>query len=161
MAIGALVFLFSFALSAVVNKVTAVSYTHLVRQDGYFDEATREAVMAFQEGFGLPVTGFVDRETWDVIYNYYLTLTGRATAKTKIWVYDEYENRMMVYYRAESESMPYSYGTTLRVREFRGSSKSPKMCIRDRVKTARRRRGEAGMPSREHPHRTPRAGRCV
>ena len=96
-----------------------------VRQDGYFDEATREAVMAFQEGFGLPVTGFVDRETWDVIYNYYLTLTGRATAKTKIWVYDEYENRMMVYYRAESESMPYSYGTTLRVREFRGSSKSP------------------------------------
>ena len=96
-----------------------------VRSDGYFDEATRDAVIAFQMGFGIPATGFVDRATWDVIHNYYLTLTGRATAKTKIFVYDEYENRLYIYYRNESESMPYSYGTTLRVREFRGSSKSP------------------------------------
>ena len=43
----------------------------------------------------------------------------------KIFVYDAYSNRMMVYNRDENDPMPYSYGTTLRVREFRGSSKSP------------------------------------
>ena len=43
----------------------------------------------------------------------------------KIFVYDAYTNKMMVYNRDENESMPYSYGTTLKVKEFRGSSKSP------------------------------------
>ena len=109
-----------------MNSIAELYYAAgFVRSDGYFDEATQNAVIAFQEGFGLPPTGSVDRATWDVIYDYYRTLTGRATAKTKIFVYDEYENRLYIYYRAESESMPYSYGTTLRVREFRGSSKSP------------------------------------
>ena len=42
-----------------------------VRSDGYFDEATRDAVIAFQEGFGLAPTGLVDRATWEVIYDYY------------------------------------------------------------------------------------------
>lgn len=42
----------------------------------------------------------------------------------KIFVYDAYTNKMMVYNRDENESMPYSYGTTLKVKEFRGSSKS-------------------------------------
>ena len=111
-----------FYMNAIAELYCAAGF---VRSDGYFDEATRDAVIAFQMGFGIPATGFVDRATWDVIHNYYLTLTGRATAKTKIFVYDEYENRLYIYYRNESESMPYSYGTTLRVREFRGSSKSP------------------------------------
>ncbi len=42
----------------------------------------------------------------------------------KIFVYDAYTNRLMTYTLAESDPMPYSTGTTLRVREFRGSSKS-------------------------------------
>ncbi len=111
-----------FYINAIASLYCAAGF---VRSDGYFDEQTRQAVLAFQAGFGLPETGFVDQATWEVLYDYYLTLTGRATAKTKIFVYDEYENRLYVYYRAESEAMPYSYGTTLRVREFRGSSKSP------------------------------------
>ena len=42
----------------------------------------------------------------------------------KIFVYDEYTNQLYTYRLNESDPMPYSYGTTLRVREFRGSSKS-------------------------------------
>ena len=42
----------------------------------------------------------------------------------KVFVYDAYTNRLITYTLAESDPMPYSTGTTLRVREFRGSSKS-------------------------------------
>ena len=43
-----------------------------VPESGIFDEITLNAVKEFQEGFGLPVTGLVDRATWDAIYNYYI-----------------------------------------------------------------------------------------
>lgn len=42
----------------------------------------------------------------------------------KIFVYDPPANTLYTFYRTEDEPMPYSYGTTLRVREFRGSSRS-------------------------------------
>ena len=42
----------------------------------------------------------------------------------KILVYNQDTNRMETFYRGESESMPYNTNRTLRVREFRGSSKS-------------------------------------
>lgn len=42
----------------------------------------------------------------------------------KILVYNNDTNRMETYYRGENESMPYNTNGTLRVREFRGSSKS-------------------------------------
>lgn len=41
----------------------------------------------------------------------------------KILVYNNQTNRMETYYRGEAEPMPYNRGT-LKVREFRGSSKS-------------------------------------
>ena len=50
----------------------------------------------------------------------------------KVFVYDSFENRMMTYNLNESDSMPFSTGTTLRVREFRGSSSSPTLWRRDR-----------------------------
>ncbi|MDD4850016.1 MAG: peptidoglycan-binding domain-containing protein [Gemmiger sp.] len=40
----------------------------------------------------------------------------------KIYVYDGYTDRFLKYNLSESDPMPYSYGTTLSVREFRGSS---------------------------------------
>ena len=43
----------------------------------------------------------------------------------KVFVYNEYDNRMLTYYLSENDPMPYAYGTTMRVREFRGSSNSP------------------------------------
>lgn len=42
----------------------------------------------------------------------------------KILVFNNDEDRMETYYRDESEPMPYNTNGTLRVREFRGSSKS-------------------------------------
>ena len=42
----------------------------------------------------------------------------------KVFVYDSYTNKFYTYNLNESDPMPYSSGTTLRVREFRGSSKS-------------------------------------
>lgn len=42
----------------------------------------------------------------------------------KVFVYDQPRNRMLSYTLSESDPMPYSTGTTLRVREFRGSSRS-------------------------------------
>ena len=42
----------------------------------------------------------------------------------KILVYNQDTNRMETFYRNESDSMPYNTNRTLRVREFRGSSRS-------------------------------------
>lgn len=43
---------------------------------GQFDEATLEAVMRFQKSRSLPVTGVVDRQTWDAIMNAFLQAWG-------------------------------------------------------------------------------------
>lgn len=42
----------------------------------------------------------------------------------KILVFNQDRNRMETYYRGENESMPYNTNGTLKVKEFRGSSKS-------------------------------------
>lgn len=42
----------------------------------------------------------------------------------KIFVYDQYTNNLLIYQLSENDVMPYAYGTTMRVREFRGSSNS-------------------------------------
>ena len=42
----------------------------------------------------------------------------------KILVYNSDTNRMEIFYRGEAESMPYNTNGTLKVREFRGSSRS-------------------------------------
>ena len=52
-----------------MNQV-AVLYcaAEFVPVDGVFGETTDQAVRLFQEGLGLPVTGVVDEETWQRIY---------------------------------------------------------------------------------------------
>lgn len=42
----------------------------------------------------------------------------------KILIYNNDTNRMEVYYRGENEAMPYNTNSTLKVKEFRGSSRS-------------------------------------
>ncbi len=42
-----------------------------VEENGIFDAAMEAAVKQFQEGFGLPVTGTIDYETWRAIYDFY------------------------------------------------------------------------------------------
>lgn len=42
----------------------------------------------------------------------------------KIFVYDVYNDALEVFDRGENDPMPYAYGNTMLVREFRGSSRS-------------------------------------
>ena len=48
--------------------------------DGIFGPKTREAVEAAQTRFGLPVTGTVDRATWQRLYDEYLGIARTALA---------------------------------------------------------------------------------
>lgn len=47
--------------------------------DGYFGPKTKEAVMEFQKSMNLPVTGFVDDNTWTVLYNNVLNILTTLT----------------------------------------------------------------------------------
>ena len=42
---------------------------------GTFDQATENAVIAFQNQYGLPATGVVDKATWDAIYDEFIAMT--------------------------------------------------------------------------------------
>ncbi len=44
----------------------------LVIPSGIYDRRTEEAIRKFQREYGLPVTGRVDRETWDMLFKVYL-----------------------------------------------------------------------------------------
>ena len=54
----------------------------------------------------------------------------------RVWVYDAYNNTFLRYTLNENDAMPYSYGTTLRVKEFRGSSSSPTLWTTTRAMEA-------------------------
>ncbi|MCH5185625.1 MAG: peptidoglycan-binding protein, partial [Oscillospiraceae bacterium] len=45
-----------------------------VNLTGIYDEQTKEAVMAFQREYGLPVTGTLGTATWDLIYRVYISI---------------------------------------------------------------------------------------
>lgn len=51
----------------------------------------------------------------------------------KIFLYNNDTDRMEIYYRNENDPMPYNANGTLRVREFRGVSKSPTLWTTKRV----------------------------
>ena len=54
----------------------------------------------------------------------------------KIFVYNNDTNKMEVYYREENEGMPYNTNGTLKVREFRGASKSQTLWTEKRAMQA-------------------------
>lgn len=54
-----------YMLTVLSNFIPSISN---VAETGTYDTATRDAVRAFQQQFGLPVTGTVDAQTWDAIY---------------------------------------------------------------------------------------------
>lgn len=49
----------------------------LIAVDGIFGPETTQAVIAFQESFGLEATGRVNRQTWDAIFNEYTRILKR------------------------------------------------------------------------------------
>lgn len=54
-----------YMLNVLSNFIPSISN---VAETGTYDTAIRDAVRAFQQQFGLPVTGTVDAQTWDAIY---------------------------------------------------------------------------------------------
>ena len=49
----------------------AYCYSNFTTENGVFDQRTEEAVKLFQEGLNIPVTGIVDRQTWEMVYEIY------------------------------------------------------------------------------------------
>ena len=69
----------------------------------------------------------------------------------KIFVYDSYTNTIMNFIRNENEPMPYAYGRTMLVKEFRGSSNSSVLWTTTQVMeswNATRRQFNAPIPFR-------------
>lgn len=64
-------------LQTMLRTISHVDHSiPFLRPTGEFDEATLEAVMRFQKCRGLPVTGVVDRQTWDAVMNAFLRAWG-------------------------------------------------------------------------------------
>ena len=60
------------ALQYMLGRLALVyDFMPTVAESGVFDENTLEAVMRFQREFAPPVTGVVDRRTWQAIHNKY------------------------------------------------------------------------------------------
>ena len=57
-------------LQILMNRVASLYCTaEFVPVDGVFAASTEQAVELFQQGLGLPVSGVVDRQTWEKIYD--------------------------------------------------------------------------------------------
>lgn len=125
---GRAVYILQEYINGIANAVETLPHVH---QNGEFDELTQDAVKALQAYCGLPVTGVVDRETWDEIYDLYYNVSGDdeftplPRANIRVLVYDNSANVMRTFSRALSDTMPYATAGTLSVKEFRSNSNSP------------------------------------
>ena len=64
--------------------------------NGQFDEATRDAVFTFQNKYGLPVTGVVDRVTWNQLTRVYTSLLQDLPAEYREFANEIYPGRFLV-----------------------------------------------------------------
>lgn len=55
--------------------------------DGIYKQYTEDAVRQFQQEMTLPVTGIVDRTTWDAIYASYRTIVLRNAVPTAVYCF--------------------------------------------------------------------------
>lgn len=60
-----------------------------------------------------------------VSFEYTVKNKRKVIIMAKIFVYNTTSNELEIFHKEESETMPYVTNNTMRVREFRGSSKSP------------------------------------
>lgn len=61
------------SLQTYINGIaTRYCVQGFVPEDGIFGVETEAAVREFQQGFGLDITGIVDKQTWDTIYSFYI-----------------------------------------------------------------------------------------
>jgi peptidoglycan hydrolase-like protein with peptidoglycan-binding domain len=61
----------------------------MITPDGIYGEDTRRAVSQFQEIIGLPVTGIVDKATWDALYEANIVARLEASRPNAIYPFPE------------------------------------------------------------------------
>ena len=61
-----------------------------VNEDGIFGEETRASLSAFQQKYGLPVTGTADAETWAMLFNEYLASVEARTRPDPVYLFPRY-----------------------------------------------------------------------
>ena len=66
-------------LSQFISSLPSITIT------GTFNEATEQAVRAFQEYVGLPATGVVDRATWEALYAQYTGIEGTVFSDSALF----------------------------------------------------------------------------
>ncbi len=59
----------------------------MVDEDGIYGDATRAAVIAFQQKYGLPTTGIADPETWNMVFNEYLASVEARTRPEPVYIF--------------------------------------------------------------------------
>ncbi len=59
----------------------------MVDEDGIYGDATRAAVTAFQQKYGLPTTGAADAETWNMVFNEYLKSVEARTRPEPVYIF--------------------------------------------------------------------------
>lgn len=67
----------------------------LVPVDGIYGGRTAAAVREFQQEESLPITGVVDRTTWEAVYRAYLEILAKAAAPTPIQGYQNPETALV------------------------------------------------------------------
>lgn len=61
-----------------------------VDEDGIFGEETRASLSAFQQKYGLPVTGAADPETWARLFNEYLASVEAYTRPAPVYLFPRF-----------------------------------------------------------------------
>ena len=93
-------------LSAYINRIPPVEV------DGIFGPATRSAVIAAQEWFGLPQTGAVDAATWDEIYDQFSGIENTSLRNGETFP-DTQRNAVPAFANYSAQRNRYSRSTTL------------------------------------------------
>jgi peptidoglycan hydrolase-like protein with peptidoglycan-binding domain len=85
-----------YSISLMINSIPSVI------PDGFFGEKTEAAVIAFQQEYDLPVTGEVDKKTWDTITTVYRHLFRSPPEKIDVFpendfILDENASEHLIY----------------------------------------------------------------
>lgn len=80
-------------LQEMLRTISFVDQTiPFLRPTGQFDEATLASVLRFQQQNGLPVTGKVDRQTWDAIMEVFLKAYSQLSSPRALALFSSGDN---------------------------------------------------------------------
>ena len=62
----------------------------IVDEDGIFGEETRASLEAFQQKYGLPITGVADPDTWAMLFSEYLASVEAYTRPDPVYIFPRF-----------------------------------------------------------------------